>query len=48
MRKREGTIKEYPPSVLPENTALLEQNYDKVKAMLDPIMPDANDEGGSN
>jgi hypothetical protein len=45
--KRAGTIKEYPSNVSPENAAFLEQNYDKVKATLDPIMLTGNDKGDS-
>ena len=36
--KKQGTIKEYPPSILPENAAFIEQNFDKLSAMLAPVM----------
>jgi hypothetical protein len=42
--KRQGTIKQYPESVSPENAAFLDQNYDKVKAMVAPMMG----QGGSD
>jgi hypothetical protein len=42
--KRQGTIKQYPDSVSPENAAFLDQNYDKVKAMVAPLMG----QGGSD
>ena len=35
--KKSGTIKEYPPSISPENAAFIEQNYDKLEAMLRPL-----------
>ena len=35
--KKNGTIKEYPPSISPENVAFIEQNYDKLQAMLAPL-----------
>lgn len=36
--KKQGTIKAYPPSISPENAAFVEQNYEKLKAMLAPLM----------
>lgn len=36
--KKQGTIKEYPASILPENAAFIEQNFDKLSAMLEPVM----------
>jgi len=36
--KRQGTIKQYPDSVSPENAAFLDQNYEKIKAMVAPLM----------
>jgi hypothetical protein len=42
--KRQGTIKQYPESVSPENAAFLDQNYDKIKAMVAPLMG----QGGSD
>jgi hypothetical protein len=36
--KKSGTIKEYPASISPENAAFVEQNYDKLQAMLAPLM----------
>jgi hypothetical protein len=35
--KKNGTIKEYPATISPENAAFLEQNYDKVQKMLAPL-----------
>ncbi len=35
--KKNGTIKEYPSSLSPENAAFIEQNYDKIQAMLAPL-----------
>lgn len=36
--KKEGTIKAYPATISPENAAFLEQNYDKIQALLAPLM----------
>jgi hypothetical protein len=36
--KKQGTIKQYPPTISPENAAFLEQNYDKIQVMLAPLM----------
>jgi hypothetical protein len=41
--KKAGTIKAYPETVSPENAAFLEQNYDKVKALLAPMMNGGGD-----
>ena len=38
--KKQGTIKEYPSSISPENAAFLEQNFDKIFAMLEPLNRD--------
>ncbi|MGA7236669.1 MAG: hypothetical protein WBY44_13365 [Bryobacteraceae bacterium] len=38
--KKAGTIKEYPSSISPENAAFVEQNYDKLQAMLAPLSGD--------
>lgn len=35
--KKSGTIKEYPPSISPENAAFIEQNYDKLQALMAPM-----------
>jgi hypothetical protein len=35
--KKEGTIKTYPDTISPENAAFLEQNFDKVQALLAPL-----------
>lgn len=32
--KKAGQIKQYPPSISPENAAFIEQNYDKLQAMM--------------
>jgi hypothetical protein len=32
--KKQGALKQIPPSVSPENAAFVEQNYDKISAML--------------
>ena len=32
--KKAGQIKDYPPSISPENAAFLEQNFDKLQAMM--------------
>jgi hypothetical protein len=37
--KKAGQIKDYPPSVSPENIAFLEQNYDKLQAMMSAMSP---------
>jgi len=42
--KKQGQIKQYPDSVSPENAAFLDQNYDKIKAMVAPLMG----QGGSD
>ncbi len=36
--KRAGQIKEYPSSISHENAAFVDQNFDKLKAMMDPLM----------
>ena len=36
--KKQGTIKEYPASISPENAAFVEQNYDKLQKILGPVM----------
>ena len=36
--KKQGTIKQYPDTISPENAAFLEQNFDKVQALLAPLM----------
>jgi len=41
--KKAGQIKEYPDTVSPENAAFLEQNYAKVKALLEPVMNGGGD-----
>jgi len=38
--KKNGTIKEYPPSISPENAAFVEQNYEKLQALLQPASGD--------
>jgi len=35
--KKSGTIKQYPPSVSPENAAFVEQNFDKIQAIIKPL-----------
>lgn len=35
--KKQGTIKAYPDSISPENVAFVEQNFDKIQAMLMPL-----------
>ena len=35
--KREGTLKEYPPTISPENAAFIDHNFDKLQAMIAPI-----------
>lgn len=35
--KKSGTIQQYPPSISPENAAFVEQNYDKIQAMLNSL-----------
>lgn len=38
--KKQGSIKDYPPNtVTPENAAFVEQNFDKLKAILDKMTP---------
>ncbi len=39
--KKQGQIKEYPPAISPENAAFVEQNYDKIQAVLAPMTGDA-------
>lgn len=36
--KKQGAIKSYPDTISPENAAFLEQNYDKVRTLLAPLM----------
>jgi len=36
--KKQGTIKEYPPAISPENAAFFEQNFDKIKVLIAPLM----------
>jgi hypothetical protein len=38
--KKNGTIKQYPDSISPENAAFIEQNFDKLQAMLAPMTGD--------
>lgn len=38
--KKNGTIKEYPDVISPENAAFLEQNFDKIQKMLAPLTGD--------
>lgn len=38
--KKNGAIKEYPATISPENAAFIEQNYDKIQAMLTPLTGD--------
>jgi hypothetical protein len=35
--KRQGTAKEYPPSISPENAAFIDQNFDKLQALMAPL-----------
>lgn len=35
--KKQGTIKQYPDVISPENASFLEQNQDKIKAILAPV-----------
>lgn len=35
--KKQGTIKQYPDSISPENAAFVEQNFDKIQAMLQSL-----------
>jgi hypothetical protein len=35
--KKQGQIKQYPPSVSPENAAFVEQNWDKLNAMMKAV-----------
>jgi hypothetical protein len=39
--KKNGTIKQYPSSISPENVAFVEQNFDKLQSMLEPLTGDA-------
>jgi hypothetical protein len=36
--KKQGQLKEIPPSVSPENAAFVEQNYDKINASMTKLM----------
>jgi hypothetical protein len=36
--KRAGQIKEYPAAISPENAAFVEQNFDKLKSIIEPLM----------
>ena len=38
--KKNGTIKAYPDSISPENAAFVEQNFDKLQAMLAAVSGD--------
>jgi hypothetical protein len=35
--KREGKLKEYPPTISPDNAAFIDQNFDKLQALIAPI-----------
>jgi hypothetical protein len=35
--KKSGTIKQYPDTLSPENAVFIEQNYDKIQAMMAPL-----------
>ena len=38
--KKQGSIKEYPPNAItPENAAFVEQNFDKLKVLIDKMTP---------
>lgn len=43
--KKQGQIKQYPPSVSPENTAFVEQNWDRVNAMMQAVANSAGPTG---
>ncbi|MGA8229974.1 MAG: hypothetical protein WB795_00730 [Candidatus Acidiferrales bacterium] len=36
--KKQGMIQEYPPNISPENAAFLEQNFDRVSRVMEPLM----------
>lgn len=38
--KKQGTIKQYPDSISPENAAFIEQNFEKIQSMLTPLTGD--------
>lgn len=42
--KKQGQIKQYPPSVSPENAAFVEQNWDKLNAMMKSVADSAGQE----
>ena len=35
--KRQGTLKQYPPTISPENAALIDQNFDRLQTMIAPV-----------
>lgn len=35
--KRQGTLKQYPATISPENAALIDQNFDKLQTMMAPM-----------
>ncbi len=37
--KRHGSAKEYPATISPENAAFIDQNFDKLQAMMAPLSP---------
>jgi hypothetical protein len=44
--KKQGQIKAYPTTILPENVAFVEKNYDKLNAMMKTLRQAAGDEEG--
>jgi hypothetical protein len=39
--KRQGTLKQYPASISPENAAFIDQNFDKLQTMMAPLTQQA-------
>jgi hypothetical protein len=35
--KRQGTLKQYPATISPENAAFIDQNFDKLQTMMAPL-----------
>ncbi len=35
--KRQGTLKQYPATISPENAAFIDQNFDKLQTMIAPL-----------
>jgi hypothetical protein len=42
--RKQGQIKAYPTTILPENIAFVEKNYQKLKSMMKVLQADQDEE----